>query len=129
MMFQPKSNRLCARKICLHIIDAESPADKFRFTKDIATSADVVSFINRLEGESLSQIESLAQNIQTAPEKNSHLEPYRVIIGEFMRQVKERQASIDYHDQMFHFLDPMILKEIFPLSHRNVSKKGRGEPI
>jgi hypothetical protein len=66
MMFQPKSNGMNARKICLHISDAESPADKFRFTKDIASSSDVVKFINRLAGESLSQFNLLVENIESA---------------------------------------------------------------
>jgi hypothetical protein len=66
MMFQPKYNGTNVRKIFLHISDAESPADKFRFTKEIASSKDVVKVINRLEGESLTQFNLLVENIHRA---------------------------------------------------------------
>jgi hypothetical protein len=75
--FQPKSDETNARKICLQISDAESPAPKFRFTKEITSSSDVVKFINRLEGKSLSQFNLLVENIQNT-HSNSHLEPYAV---------------------------------------------------
>jgi hypothetical protein len=124
MMFQPKSNGTNARKICLHISDSEKPADKFRFTKEIASSIDVVKFINRLEGESLSQFNLLVENIQSA-NGHSHLEPYEVIIDEFMRQIQKRQSIIDSQWQIFDLLPMNVLKEIFPTTYKKIFKKDR----